>query len=161
MAGIQRAARFDFDEHDRAAIDGHQIQLALAGAAGLKHDLITEPPQKLGRRLFAALAERRRTPPIDPPPHDRPQPATHGSDPRRSGRVWKRRSLTARWKRGTGTSRQSQTFDSANRPFRASPLFQQSPDNLRRAYSLAVSFLALAFLSISFLSVRRSRSLTA
>ena len=55
MAGLVRAAGFDLDEDDRAAIDGHQVQFAQPAAVSTGDDLIAQPPQKAFGGPFAAL----------------------------------------------------------------------------------------------------------
>ncbi len=115
---VDRGARFaghgglpglDLDEHNRAAIDRHDIDLPAPKTAG--HDLIALPAQKRDRRALAALAQRKRSTPGAPPAHqgrqieDELAEANHGT----LGCVecWVLRSCAARRGNLWGRGRQS------------------------------------------------------
>ena len=58
MARIVGAACFHLDEHDRAAVDGNDIQLAERRIEAASQNAKTLTLQKLGGRVLAPVAER-------------------------------------------------------------------------------------------------------
>ena len=58
MAGVGGRARFHFDEHDRAAVDRNNIQLAERRIVTALDDAETQSLEKASGRIFAASAER-------------------------------------------------------------------------------------------------------
>jgi hypothetical protein len=66
MARIVRRASFHFHEHDRAAVDGYEIQLAEVIALMAADDLIAQMAQVARRCAFAPFAQRSILPPGGP-----------------------------------------------------------------------------------------------
>ena len=67
MAGVGRAARFDFDKDDGAIVGRHQVELAQPRAAMPGQDVVTEPLQMAGGSVFAPLAQRLAAKPFGKP----------------------------------------------------------------------------------------------
>ena len=71
MAGVVRAAGLDLDEDDRAAVDGHQVELAQAAALAAGDDLDSRAGADSARpRARRAAPSELIAPPGDPQPRE-------------------------------------------------------------------------------------------